>query len=108
LGDVRAKARIDTAVRKLGRGLKPDVKPVGDGVHEARVDYGPGYRIYFGNDGASLVVLLLCGDKRTQHDDIATAKAHWAEYRLRKAAPPPAKTDPKPPPLLRPHSDEDL
>ena len=63
LKDAVAKARIDTAVRKLSRGLKPDVKSVGDGVHEACIDYGPGYRVYFGNDGGELVVLLLCGDK---------------------------------------------
>lgn len=67
--DARAKARIDTTVRKLVRGLKPDVKHVGEGVHEARIDYGPGYRLYFPNDGAELVILLLCGDKRTQSGD---------------------------------------
>jgi putative addiction module killer protein len=89
LADARAKARIDTTVRKLERGLKPDVRSVGGGVHEARIDYGPGYRLYFGNDGAALVVLLLCGDKRTQDADIVTAKKHWADYRARKAAPSP-------------------
>lgn len=86
LEDARAKARIDTTVRKLERGLKPDVKPVGEGVHEARIDYGPGYRLYFGNDGAGLVILLLCGDKRTQDRDIAAARRYWADYRARKAA----------------------
>lgn len=65
LGDPRAAARIDTTVRKLARGLRPDVRPVGEGVQEARIDYGPGYRVYFGLDGMELVVLLLCGDKRT-------------------------------------------
>jgi putative addiction module killer protein len=88
LGDARAKARVDTAVRKLGRGLRPDVKPVGDGVQEARIDYGPGYRIYFGYDGVEIVVLLLCGDKRTQAGDIAAARVYWAEYKARKPAPP--------------------
>lgn len=80
-----AKARITTTIRKLARGLRPDVKPVGEGVHEARVDYGPGYRVYFGNDGRELVILLLCGDKRRQAEDIETAKTLWAEYRIRKA-----------------------
>jgi putative addiction module killer protein len=75
LGDDRAKARIDTTVRKLSRGLRPDVRPVGEGVHEARIDYGPGYRVYFANDGAEVVVLLLCGDKRTQREDIKVAQA---------------------------------
>ncbi len=88
LPDVRAQARIDTAVRKLARGLKPDLRPVGEGVHEARIDYGPGYRIYFGNDGSNLVVLLLCGDKRTQRDDIVTAQAYWSDYKATKAANP--------------------
>jgi hypothetical protein len=46
--------------------LRPDVRPVGEGVQEARIDYGPGYRVYFGFDGTGLIVLLLCGDKRTQ------------------------------------------
>jgi putative addiction module killer protein len=71
--------------RKLARGLRPDVKPVGEGVQEARIDHGPGYRVYFGLDGMELVVLLLCGDKRKQDKDIAFAKLLWAEYRIRKA-----------------------
>jgi putative addiction module killer protein len=87
LSDPKAAARIDTTVRELARGLKPDVRPVGAGVQEARIDYGPGYRVYFGFDGTELVVLLLCGDKRTQDEDIVFAKALWAEYRARKAAP---------------------
>lgn len=100
LRDARAKARIDTTVRKLARGLKPDMRSVGEGVHESRIDYGPGYRVYFGNDGENLVVLLLCGDKRTQDQDITAAKALWAEYQARKSAPSnPGQT--KPPPLLR-------
>lgn len=81
LRDSAAKVRILSAIAKLRAGLKPDLKPVGDGVHEARIACGPGYRLYFGNDGATLVVLLLCGDKRTQEKDIAMAKAHWAAYR---------------------------
>lgn len=84
LKDAVAKAQVDSAVRKLGRGLEPDVKSVAGGVHEARIDYGPGYRVYFASDGTELVVLLLCGDKTTQHEDIADAKALWASYRTRK------------------------
>jgi putative addiction module killer protein len=71
--------------RKLARGLRPDVKPVGEGVQEARIDHGPGYRVYFGLDGTELVVLLLCGDKRKQDKDIAFPRLLWAEYRIRKA-----------------------
>ena len=87
IADARAKARIDTTIRKLERGLKPDVRSVGEGVHEARIDYGPGYRLYFGSDGADLVILLLCGDKRTQGQDISAARKHWIDYRARKSRP---------------------
>ena len=87
LRDARAQARIDTIARRLARGLKPDVKSVGGGVHESRIDYGPGYRVYFGNDGAALVILLLCGNKMTQSNDIAQAQAYWADYRARKIPP---------------------
>lgn len=74
----------DTAIRKLERGLQSDVKSVGEGVREARIDYGPGYRLYFASDGRELVILLLCGDKRTQAADVAAAKAYWRDYRTRK------------------------
>ena len=85
LDDPRAKARVDTSIRKLERGLQPDVKSVGEGVHETRIDYGPGYRVYFANDGSELVILLLCGDKRTQATDIAAARGYWRHYRARKS-----------------------
>ena len=60
------------------------MKPVGEGVFEARVDFGPGYRIYFGLDGTALVILLGGGDKRGQAVDIRDAKACWADHRVRK------------------------
>ena len=71
------------AVRKLERGLRTDVAPIGEGAQSLRVHYGPGYRIYFGNDGTELVVLLLCDGKRAQGEDIAFAKAivHLANRR---------------------------
>ncbi len=102
LRNARAAARITTTVLKLERGLRPDVKPVGEGLQEARIDYGPGYRIYFGIDGTSLIVLVLCGDKRTQDADIQLAQALWAEYRRRKGQPPPG-----PRTLLKPKEDND-
>jgi putative addiction module killer protein len=82
--DARAAARITRAVTKIEGGLLPDVKPVGAGVHETRIDFGPGYRVYFGFDGGALVILLAGGDKRTQDRDIAAAQARWADYKARK------------------------
>lgn len=58
-----------------------DVKPVGEGVSEARIDYGPGYRIYFGTRGKVLIVLLVGGDKSTQDKDIKAAKAMWEAWK---------------------------
>jgi putative addiction module killer protein len=73
LRDRRAKARIDTRIRRLSLGNPGDVKPVGAGVFELRIDYGPGYRIYFIHLGSTLIVLLAGGDKRTQQQDITQA-----------------------------------
>lgn len=73
LRDRRAKARIDTRIRRLSLGNPGDVKPVGSGVSELRLDYGPGYRIYFVQRGSTLIVLLAGGDKRTQTQDIKQA-----------------------------------
>jgi len=58
-----------------------DSKSLGDGVHEIRIDYGPGYRVYYGNDGKSLIILLCGGDKRKQNVDIKTAKKYWLDYK---------------------------
>jgi len=74
LRDAKAADRIAVRIRRLSLGNAGDVKPVGDGVSEMRVDYGPGYRIYFIRRGTQLVVLLCGGDKRTQDRDIAVAK----------------------------------
>jgi len=74
LRDDRARLRIEIRIRRLQLGNAGDVKPVGDGVSELRIDYGPGYRVYFIKRGETLVVLLAGGDKRTQADDIATAR----------------------------------
>ena len=61
-----------------------NVKPVGAGVLEYKIDFGPGYRIYFGRDGDRLVILLAGGTKNRQRDDIAKAKAYWADYTKRR------------------------
>lgn len=73
LRDPQAKARIDIRIRRLSMGNPGDVKPVGQGVSELRVDYGPGYRVYFKQQGKTLIILLAGGDKKTQKRDIKTA-----------------------------------
>jgi len=73
LRDRQARARIQTRIDRLQLGLAGDVKPVGEGVSELRIDYGPGYRVYFIRRGRELVILLAGGDKRTQDRDIKTA-----------------------------------
>ena len=75
LRDHRAKARIEIRIDRLSLGLAGDVKPVGEGLSELRIDYGPGYRIYFVRQGHTVVVLLAGGDKGSQDRDIATALA---------------------------------
>ncbi|MGL4230019.1 MAG: type II toxin-antitoxin system RelE/ParE family toxin [Casimicrobium sp.] len=73
LRDRQARARIDIRIRRLSLGNPGDVKPVGEGVSELRIDYGAGYRVYFVARGKTIVVLLAGGDKRTQDSDIKTA-----------------------------------
>jgi putative addiction module killer protein len=81
LADQNAVARILARVRLGNLG---DCKSVGDGVFELRVDYGPGYRVYLGQKGRTLVVLLCGGDKRTQERDIRQAKQNWQDYKERE------------------------
>ena len=73
LHDTQAQARINIRIRRLSMGNSGDVKPVGYGVSELRIDYGAGYRVYFIQRGAQLMILLAGGDKRTQDRDIKTA-----------------------------------
>ena len=73
LRDVRARARVLVRVERLVAGNPGDVRPVGEGVSELRIDYGPGYRVYFKRQGQTVVVLLAGGDKRSQGADIETA-----------------------------------
>jgi putative addiction module killer protein len=79
LADQKAKAKIASRIERLGFGNPGDVKPVGEGVSEMRVPYGPGYRIYFKQTGKSVVLLLCGGDKSTQGTDIKRAKEIAAE-----------------------------
>ena len=74
LRDRRALARINARIRRLSIGNPGDVKPVGDGVSEMRIDSGPGYRVYFVRRGEDVIVLLAGGDKGSQSRDIAAAR----------------------------------
>jgi putative addiction module killer protein len=75
LRDRRARARIQVRLDRLALGLAGDVKPVGSGVSELRIDHGPGYRVYFKRKGDDVVILLAGGNKRTQDRDIQRALA---------------------------------
>ncbi|OPY70532.1 MAG: hypothetical protein A4E63_01686 [Syntrophorhabdus sp. PtaU1.Bin050] len=73
LNDIRARARVLARIERLAAGNPGDVAPVGEGVSELRIDYGPGYRVYYKQFGELLVILLAGGDKQTQTKDIKTA-----------------------------------
>ena len=73
LRDVKARARVLARTERLAAGNAGDVKPVGEGVSEMRIDYGPGYRVYYKKHGREVVILLAGGDKRSQASDIKTA-----------------------------------
>ncbi|MCL1468329.1 MULTISPECIES: type II toxin-antitoxin system RelE/ParE family toxin [Argonema] len=80
LRDPKAKNRIQLRLDRIEEGNLGDCRSVGEGVFELRIDYGPGYRVYFGQI-ESIIVLLLCGgDKSTQDRDIRKAKEYWADY----------------------------
>jgi putative addiction module killer protein len=85
LRDANAVARVLARIGRIRRGNLGDCKPVGEGVSELRVDYGPGYRIYFGQKGQTLVILLCGGDKRSQERDIRLAQQYWGDYQQRES-----------------------
>lgn len=81
LRDSKGRARIQVRLDRLEQGNLGDTKSVGSGIHELRIDMGPGYRVYFAEDGPVIVLLLIGGDKSTQTKDIKTAKVYWREYK---------------------------
>lgn len=92
LPDRQARARILARLERLEIGNFGDCKFLRDGVSELRVDWGPGYRVYFGRDGRTVIVLLCGGDKRKQDADIKRATELWQEYTNRKKRRPGEKT----------------
>jgi putative addiction module killer protein len=87
LRDRQAQARIQIRLGRLERGLLGDVEPCGEGVSELRIDWGPGYRVYFAQHGQELILLLCGGDKRTQSTDIRKAKEYWHDYQQKQKSP---------------------
>ncbi len=81
LNDKKTVARVLAGLARVRQGNLGDCKSVGEGVSELRVDYGPDYRVYFGQKGRTLVVLLCGGDKRTQDRDIRLAKQYWHDFK---------------------------
>jgi putative addiction module killer protein len=82
--DPLAAARVQRALTRLELGNTSNVKGVGGGVLELKMDFGPGYRVYFGKDGTEIVMLLGGGTKKRQDRDIKAAQAHWQSYKNRK------------------------
>lgn len=82
--DVQAALKVRRVVARMEAGNFGDTKSVGKGVLECRIDFGPGYRLYYGRDGGELVILLAGGTKRRQQKDIEKAQEFWAAYKARK------------------------
>jgi putative addiction module killer protein len=81
-----SRAKVVRAIARMEQGNLSNVKSVGEGVLEYRIDFGPGYRIYFGRDGDTLVILLSGGTKKRQQRDIDLAHAYWRDYKASKRA----------------------
>jgi putative addiction module killer protein len=84
--DAQAAAKVAVGLARIETGNLSNVKPVGEGVLEYRIDWGPGYRVYFGRDGNVLVILLTGGTKQRQQRDIDAAKRLWTHYKQRRAS----------------------
>jgi len=82
--NAEAANKVTTAVYRLELGHFSNVAPIGEGVSEYKIDFGPGYRIYFSMDGNELIILLGGGSKKKQNRDIESAKKYWRQYKLRK------------------------
>jgi len=96
LRDGRARARIVARLDRLSVGLPGDWRSVGEGVRALRIDYGPGYRVYYGQEGETLILLLCGGDKRTQTKDLEKAHGYWKDCKVRKPAVPSGRPSKQP------------
>lgn len=83
LKDRKARAKINVRIARVRLGNFGDHKSVGEGIYELRIDYGPGYRVYYGRLGKTVVLLLCGGDKDSQADNIKKAKEYWRDYKMR-------------------------
>ena len=81
LRDLKAKFKIERRLDRVGTGNLGDYRAVGEAVYELRINYGTGYRVYFGQVEETIVLLLIGGDKSTQEQDIRKAKTYWTDYR---------------------------
>ena len=88
LRDGPTRGRIVARLDRLKAGLLGDWKSVGGGIGELRIDHGPGYRVYYAQEGKTLILLLCGGDKDSQEKDIETAYAYWKDYKARLPKPP--------------------
>ena len=79
--DPMARAKVARAIARMEQGNDSNVKPVGEGVLEYKIDFGPGYRVYFGRDGKALIILPTGGTKKRQQRDIGTAIEYWRDYK---------------------------
>lgn len=82
--NVPAALKVRTAIIRMEMGNFSSIKAVGQGVSESKIEFGPGYRVYFGKDGDKLVILLGGGTKKRQNLDIKKAKQYWKDYKVRK------------------------
>jgi putative addiction module killer protein len=81
ISDVRSKQIIQANIDKISLGHTGNTKYLANGVYEIKINYSPGYRVYYAHDGNDIIILLLGGDKRTQNEDIKKSKKYWSEYK---------------------------
>lgn len=86
LRDIRARARIKKRLDRVELGNLGDIRSVGEGVSELKIDYGPGYRVYYAEIGSTFVLLLCGGDKSTQRQNILKAQQYWIDFQRRQDA----------------------